>query len=1722
MSGVIQIGDLRKAAYKLQGRMKFGGLDVSIENRKGSVRKWYDKATNTHGITKMVYPYGYVRGSIGSDGDHVDVFIGPNADATHVFIIDQMRAPDFKTFDEQKIMLGWDDADKAKAAYLQHFDKLGFFGKMKAMPFAEFSRKVLSTSAGKPLVKGEWAEQLVDKIMSGEPIGNMVHPDNIIQRASLVQSLDNLSETQTRDNSSAEQTSIPERPGAQRCVVQADRLRSDGLFKAGPHKYTSRKRDAKGRWRYTYDKPKKGALKAEYEQRMRSDVRYGGPIREEMDLSEAEQAIAKLGIEHAVVFGSHGQQLVRATSHQATFVQLTPTIAAYLRENGNAVFTHNHPSGNCLGIEDINYMVRSNLKEMRACGPHGDVFVLRRPKDGWGIPDDQLEERQKGNLTLPPKFSSRLQAAERDALTVARDHMDSYMIRKDGVIGDPKDPNYSEERWVENGTAQRIKQYERYFGWEVQREKIDRKKKEATAKSDAATDYKTDNESADDIGQRRSRALRGLAATLVVVDDLSKAGPFIGPRGGKWADAAHTIPYREGKGRKKGKPEDKKGRRKAKPKVKGKKVGRGVEIPEWMTGEMPKPDWKQTKDGFTAYGGRLVMTSKGEGKKQATISIDGGPERPLGKKATFDDAEGVMHGYVLAERRRKTQQPEEPTISEATERGEAPGGKMELPAKLSREANLSSKVELEPGKSQSLNDIIQSAVKTYGKDFVKESVERAAKDVARRADTTLRERAAKAGSDKQIQELVAKAYELEREIKQRVAQKTKPLSPEIEKLRSTGQVKEGSWGPHPPKPATVQKLAEMLRKDEYAYQLAEREAREVATDSIMDMTSEAVLMDKTAKPGMGKAIARTVLKSAAGPFVFGFIDNFLLYLAGSGIDHSLAVMGFSTAAVAGLGNAVSDSVGQAASDKLDRVLEKIGLRGDEGPSPLSEKAEKRIKAASAVAGVFAGALVGMVPLLFGVTFGKSARFMISADVLFKADGPPGSGWHVIPGGKKGGFRRKTAKGYEYWYRDGKPGEKRAEKPEPGQFTPVEYSEVDFAAGKYDRDPSHWQFVRLVGQTTIVGWTQGGVDPKSLHPVKIAGMPHRLYQVREVEAEAGWARLINVNDATDSPLVQHDRVYPVKHGPAAKIRKPVMTVPKWEPGQSPSGPKTGPVMGVEKTIPSFAESRAKKGSVLSKVESGTYPKRDVRYFAEDANGVPRMRERTAMAISDADKMKLINEFAGMLRVAARNTIKTFGIQKTSETEADLRSAAMEGFLNAIDSYPGGMSFAKHAKFIANDYAKLHAAREFAGGVALPKRHARLIRGFIAARAEAARIYDTHKPNAEQVAQVWKLHKRDIHEGLITGKNEPLPLMRYGLRAGEIVTGKDQAGKIEWAEHLGAFIDGQAKGEGSEFFDSGVGLYEGHGVAGVGMSEHEKIGVRHDLAPVLDEMRNFKWTEGARTYKVDAAELIKRMIGLEGEPQSAAAIAKDVRVEFLSRGEFRPLSERAIRRMVPMVFERAISELRSKVLRPETKGLIERAIKRAVPEQPVSRGLRWGDRLTARAKALTREEIKEWRGRQREILKRAEQVAVRDGDMNRAVGARKMHDRIKTIGMKRARVLAAEYQLRSAPRSAEWFKTAEALVVERPAPGTRHAGVIVSRTHPGTGAQQRVRVHSLSGLRTVEQTYKSERVLGTVPDIGTLQLVTHFPLLSKLMFGSDDPIALAPTLDREVALELMGFI
>lgn len=106
--------------YKV-GRVKLHGLDISIENPQGSVRRGVSP-DGKKWENKLAHHYGYIRKTEGADGDHVDAFIGPNPDSDQVFVIDQVD-PKTGKFDEHKVMLGFDSQDEADKAYHANYEK---------------------------------------------------------------------------------------------------------------------------------------------------------------------------------------------------------------------------------------------------------------------------------------------------------------------------------------------------------------------------------------------------------------------------------------------------------------------------------------------------------------------------------------------------------------------------------------------------------------------------------------------------------------------------------------------------------------------------------------------------------------------------------------------------------------------------------------------------------------------------------------------------------------------------------------------------------------------------------------------------------------------------------------------------------------------------------------------------------------------------------------------------------------------------------------------------------------------------------------------------------------------------------------------------------------------------------------------------------------------------------------------------------------------------------------------------------------------------------------------------------------------------------------------------------------------------------------------------------------------------------------------------------------
>lgn len=113
----------KEAGNYKKGHVQVGTFDITIEQPQGSVRKGTD-ADGKQWESKMHNTYGYFRGTEGVDGDHIDVFLSNDIDGWNgrkVYVVDQYN-PD-GTFDEHKVMLGFNDMDEAKGDYLANYEK---------------------------------------------------------------------------------------------------------------------------------------------------------------------------------------------------------------------------------------------------------------------------------------------------------------------------------------------------------------------------------------------------------------------------------------------------------------------------------------------------------------------------------------------------------------------------------------------------------------------------------------------------------------------------------------------------------------------------------------------------------------------------------------------------------------------------------------------------------------------------------------------------------------------------------------------------------------------------------------------------------------------------------------------------------------------------------------------------------------------------------------------------------------------------------------------------------------------------------------------------------------------------------------------------------------------------------------------------------------------------------------------------------------------------------------------------------------------------------------------------------------------------------------------------------------------------------------------------------------------------------------------------------------
>jgi hypothetical protein len=119
-----EAGNYKKAHIQVEG------LDIAIENPVGSTRRGM----------KMKDNYGYVKRTEGADGDQVDVFVNPKIQEgadTKVYVIDQTKE-DGVTFDEHKVMIGYNNQLDAARGYKRNYNKGWKVGPITEMSMPEF------------------------------------------------------------------------------------------------------------------------------------------------------------------------------------------------------------------------------------------------------------------------------------------------------------------------------------------------------------------------------------------------------------------------------------------------------------------------------------------------------------------------------------------------------------------------------------------------------------------------------------------------------------------------------------------------------------------------------------------------------------------------------------------------------------------------------------------------------------------------------------------------------------------------------------------------------------------------------------------------------------------------------------------------------------------------------------------------------------------------------------------------------------------------------------------------------------------------------------------------------------------------------------------------------------------------------------------------------------------------------------------------------------------------------------------------------------------------------------------------------------------------------------------------------------------------------------------------------------------------------------------------
>lgn len=163
--------------YK-KGHIKVHGLDIAVENPRGSERRGTDPDGNewSHNMSDH---YGYIKRTTGADQEHIDTYVGKNPESENVFIVDQIDQGS-GGFDEHKVMLGFDSQEEAITAYKFNFDKGWKVGPVTQMSKDQFKDWLKNSDTSKPVAESgqktepqhpvnKWQEEMNKALEKADP-----------------------------------------------------------------------------------------------------------------------------------------------------------------------------------------------------------------------------------------------------------------------------------------------------------------------------------------------------------------------------------------------------------------------------------------------------------------------------------------------------------------------------------------------------------------------------------------------------------------------------------------------------------------------------------------------------------------------------------------------------------------------------------------------------------------------------------------------------------------------------------------------------------------------------------------------------------------------------------------------------------------------------------------------------------------------------------------------------------------------------------------------------------------------------------------------------------------------------------------------------------------------------------------------------------------------------------------------------------------------------------------------------------------------------------------------------------------------------------------------------------------------------------------------------------------------------------------------------------------